>query len=88
MSDHVTIRENGQREAAFAFKPPWWDMGFKVTDHTMTSKEILQKALLDWFVEQHPVYVHRVNDTHQVRICRKSQRRQVCLDACQNARRV
>jgi len=64
--DYVTERANGQREAAFAFKPPWWDVGFKVTDHAMTSEEIRQKALIDWLVEQHPVYVHRVDENHQV----------------------
>ena len=62
MSDFVTQRKDGRREAAFAFKPPWWDMGFKVTDHAMTSQEILHKALLNWKVEQHPVYIHRVED--------------------------
>jgi len=66
MSDHVTRRANGQREAAFAFRPPWWDMGYKVSDHLMTSAEILREALLDWTVEQHPVYIHRVNEDHQV----------------------
>ena len=64
--DYVTKRANGQREAAFAFKPPWWDMGFKVTDHLMLSKEIMQKALIDWLVEQHQIYVHHVNSEHQV----------------------
>ena len=60
MAHYVTQRKDGRREAAFAFKPPWWDMGFKVEDHAMTSEEILHKALLNWKVEQHPVYVHRV----------------------------
>jgi phage/plasmid-like protein (TIGR03299 family) len=66
MSDFVTKRANGQREAAFAFQPPWWDMGFRVTDHAMTSEEILHRALLNWKVDQHPVYVHRVKEDHQV----------------------
>jgi len=65
MSDYVTERANGQREAAFAFKPPWWDLGFKVTDHAMTSEEILHRALLNWKVEQYPVYIHRVLEDNQ-----------------------
>ena len=65
MSDHVTQRADGRREAAFSFKPPWWDLGYKVFDHLQTSQEIMKNALLDWRVEQHPVYFSYVDEGHQ-----------------------
>jgi len=60
MSDYVTKRADQSREAAFAFKPPWWDMGYKVSDHLMNSEEMMKAAQIDWSVEQHPIYIHRV----------------------------
>ena len=60
MSDYVTERPDGSREAAFAFKPPWWDMGYKCSDHAMNGEEMQKAAQIDWLVEQHPIYIHRV----------------------------
>jgi len=59
MSDYVTKRADQSREAAFAFKPPWWDLGYKVSDHLMNSEEMMKAAQIDWSVEQHPIYIHR-----------------------------
>jgi len=66
MSDHVTQRADGRREAAFSFRPPWWDQGYQVEDHFQTSREILTNALLDWEVEQNPVYFSWVDENHLV----------------------
>jgi phage/plasmid-like protein (TIGR03299 family) len=62
MSDFVTQRADGSREAAFNRKPPWWDRGYKCSDHAMTSEEIQKVAQIDWLVEQHPIFIHRVEE--------------------------
>jgi len=55
MSHDITIRENGQAEAVFAFKPAWHGLG-TVIDHAPNSQEALELAGLDWRVGQEDLY--------------------------------
>ena len=57
MAHEVTQRADGRYEAAYAFEPAWHGNG-TVVSHLMTSEEIIKEALLDWGVEQFPMYAH------------------------------
>ena len=62
MADNVTKRADGSREAAFHRHAPWWDQGYKCSDIAMNGEQMQKEAQIDWLVEQHQLYIHRVEE--------------------------
>jgi phage/plasmid-like protein (TIGR03299 family) len=59
MSHDLTLREDGRTEFFSAVTRGWHNLG-QLSDQKLTAEQAIKEALLDWTVEQSPVY-HQTN---------------------------